>query len=116
MRSAALLERFPPPAVVAVPRDRRLERFVEGAGATPPECGDLGDVDRVTAVVTETVGDVLHRLLTGPEEREQLVDEDTVRGLVAGADVVELARRAVVEHQLHARAVVVDEDPVALVE
>src|SRR3954453_226431 len=106
----ALLERFPPPAVVAVPGNRLRQRLVERALPAPSERRDLGDVDRVAAVVPESVFDVLHRRLVGAEGGEQLVDERPVGSLVAGADVVDLARRARVEHELDAGAVVVDVD------
>src|SRR2546427_8176683 len=101
----ALLERFPPPAVVAIPRDRLLECFIERSLLTPAERRHLGDVDRIATVVPEAIGDVLHRPFVLAEDGEQLVDEHPVGGLVASADVVDLARRAGVERELHARAV-----------
>src|SRR5207344_2698717 len=82
----------------------------------PTEGGDLRDVDRVPAVVAEAVGHVLDQFLARAELLEQLVDEDAVGDLVAGTDVVDLTVCATVEHELHAGAVVVDVDPVALVE
>ena len=112
----ARLQRAPPPLVGAVPVDGGLERLVERALLRPPERGDLGDVDRVAAVVAEAVLDVLDRRLVLAEQREELVDEHPVGRLVAGADVVDLAGRALVEHEVDAGAVVVDVEPVALVE
>ena len=81
-----------------------------------PERGDLGDVDRVAAVVAEAVVDVLDHRLAGAEQREELVGELAVRGLVAGADVVDLADAPCAQHEVDARAVVVDVAPVAHVQ
>ena len=66
--------------------------------------------------MAEAIGDVLDEILAAPREREQLVDEHAVRRLVAGADVVDLAGYAVAEREVHAGAVIVDVDPVALVQ
>ena len=94
-----------------------LERLVERALPAPaergrswrcrPSSGGRGRAGRSTYST---------HLLALAEQREQLVDEHPVRRLVAGTDVVDLARRALVQHELHARAVVVDVEPVALVE
>ncbi len=109
-------ERPPPPLVVAVPGDRLLERLVERTLLPPPEVGDLGDVDRVAAVVAEPVLDVVDAALVLAEQRQELVDERAVGRLVPGADVVDLAGLALLQHEVNARAVVVDIEPVTLVE
>src|SRR5690606_16712452 len=108
-----LLERAPPPLVVAVPLDRRQERLVEGVLLAPAEGGHLVDVHRVAAVVAGAVGHVVDALLPHPEDLEQLVDEDAVGRLVAGPDVVDLAGLALLEHEADRRAVVLDVEPVA---
>ena len=58
------------------------------------------------------VGD---HLLAVAEQGQQLVDQHPVGGLVAGPDVVHLARRPLGQDQVHRRAVVVHVQPVALV-
>src|SRR3982074_3158468 len=75
LRLRRLLQRFPPPAIVAIPVDGGLECLVQRAGSAPPERRDLRDVDRIPAIVPEAVGDVLHGFLADAEQREQLVDQ-----------------------------------------
>src|SRR5690606_40625607 len=91
--SAALLEGAPPPLVVAVPGDGGLEGLVEGVLLGPAERGDLRDVDRVPPVVPEPVLHVLHVRLVPAQQRQQLVHQHPVRGLVPRPDVVHLPRR-----------------------
>ena len=62
------------------------------------------------------VFDVLHHFLTDPEDSEEFVDEHAVGCFVPGADVVDLADGPLGEHQVDARAVVVDVQPIALVQ
>src|SRR5205823_4749907 len=114
--SSWMLQRSPPPLVAPVPVHGLLECFVERAPLPPTQLGDLGDVDGVAPIVTEAVLHVLDHLFPHVEEGEQLVDEQAVGGLVAGTDVVDLARRTLVKRQQHTGAMVVHVQPVALVQ
>ena len=58
-----LLQRLPPPAVVAVPGDRGGERLVESRAGRQPSASTLAGRDRVAAVVAEPVGDRLDERL-----------------------------------------------------
>ena len=78
-----------------------------------PSASHLRGVDRVAAVVAEPVLDVVDHRLVVAEELEDRVGELAVGDLVAGADVVDLADRALAQHEVDAGAVVLDEAPVA---
>ena len=112
-----MLERLPPLAVVAVPVDRRGERVVERSAQRPArERGELADVDRIAAVVPETIVDRLDERVVASGEREQPRRQLAVGQLVAGTDVVDLAGHTLLEHELRGDVVVLDVDPVADVE
>ena len=63
--------------------------------------------------MAEPVGDGLDERLVAPGQLEQPVGELAVGDLVAGADVVDLADRALLEHEVRGAVVVLDVDPVA---
>ncbi len=79
----------------------------------PAEGRDLVDVHRVAPVVAEAVGDGLDVRLVAAAQLQQSVGQLAVGDLVVRADVVDLADRAPVEHELDGAVVVLDVDPVA---
>ena len=109
------LERLPPGAVVAVPLHGQGQAVLEGHPRRVAQRGGLGVVDRVAQVVAAAarVDDVLDVAPVAAGGLEQLLGQLLVGQLAAAADVVELARPPVLDDELDAAAVVVDEQPVA---
>src|SRR5690606_9940509 len=92
-------ERLPPPRVVPVPVDGRLQAaLVEvHAGLPTGERLEPAAVERVAEVVAEAVLDVPDLLLGGPREGDDPLDDLEVRLLLRAADVVRLPGDAVLE-------------------
>src|SRR5690606_6295710 len=82
----------------------------------PAEGAHLGAVDRVAAIVTEPVVDVLDHVLTSTEDIEDALGQLTVGDLVSSTDVVDLADLTAPGDQVDTRAVVVHVAPVPDVE
>src|SRR5262245_54941135 len=109
----ARLERAPPRFVLAIPRDGHAERVTEPVTRRPAQLPNLVRVDRVAPIMAQTI---LHRLdqrlgLAG--KLEDLPREDDVLDFVAAPDVVDLALAPLAQHQVDARTVVEDVEPVA---
>ena len=66
--------------------------------------------------MTFAVFNVLHTCFVFTMQCEQLVDQHAVCGFVSSTDVVDLANIAFFQNQMHAGAVVVYVQPVALVQ
>ncbi len=98
----------------AVPLDRVAQPGRELAARLPTELAlDFAGVDRVAAVVPETVGHVTNeatRLAEYVEDEDRNVD---VLPLVAAAEIVDLADRAFAQHEVDASTVILDVDPIA---
>ena len=107
------LDRLPPVAVRAVPLDRLGEaRAVERVPRHPAERAQLRRVDRVAAVVAGAVGDVADEVGRRAGQVEDPPHDVHVLALLP-ADVVDLAGRALAQHELDRSAVVVDVQPLA---
>ena len=93
------------------------ERLVEVVAAAPAERADLGRC-RPSSGGRGPAGPATYSIIDSswPSSASRRVDEVPVGGLVAGADVVDLAGRALAQHQVDAGAVVVDVEPVAHVQ
>src|SRR5439155_18808316 len=109
---AAGPQRLPPPAVRPVPFDRCGERRLERPARMPPERAHLRRVDGLAPVVSGPVGHVRDERLRLPTQPQDAAGQLEVRELVAGADVVDGAWRALPEHEVEGRAVVLDVYPV----
>src|ERR1700736_2135892 len=93
------LDGAPPGVVFAVPGDRLCEAFFEADARTPAECLRFVTVQGVAPVMTGTVLAVADALLErAAGEVEQPLGDLEVRAAVAPADVVDFARRAVLQH------------------
>src|SRR6266567_3080779 len=95
-----VLDRTPPPLVLAVPRHRFGESPIEGHFRSPADGLELRGVERIPSIVP---GPVCHR----PDERRGLAEqvEDAVReidisNLIAAADVVDLAGDTALDQQI----------------
>ena len=100
-------------AVGEVPGDRLGDALLERLLRLPAERAQLGRVERVAAVVAGAVLDVADQRLVGARQPEDVADDLDVLALVVAADVVDLARRALPQHELDPGAVVLDPEPVA---
>src|SRR5262249_45098002 len=107
------LERAPPRFVLFIPIHGRPQGVTEPVAPRPAELVHLLGVDRVAPVVARAVLHGLDQGLGLAGELKDLACEDDVLDLVAAADVVDLAVDALSEHQVDARAVVQDVEPVA---
>src|SRR5206468_12893814 len=108
----ARLDRLPPGAVVAVPLDGLREAFLEAPLGLPAELAQLRGVERVAAIVPGAILDVADQRGVGARELEDALGDVQVLALLA-ADVVDLARRSLLEHQLDGGAVVACVEPLA---
>src|ERR1044071_8032742 len=106
-------DRFPPPAVVAVPAHRPLEPVGEPPLRLPAERPRLLGAEGVATVVAGPVGDVFDQRLVGARVFDDPLDDLEVRRLVRAADVVDLAGLAALEHGPDPAREVLDVDPVA---
>src|SRR5690606_19745156 len=106
-------DRLPPPGVVAVPLHRPLEPLVEADARPPAERLDLVGAQRVAEVVARAVADVLDERLVGADELDDPPHDLDVLLLVRPADVVDLARPALAQHEVDRTREVLDVEPVA---
>src|SRR5436190_24191253 len=86
-------DRIPPRGVVAIPGDGLLEALGEVRPRLPAERADLLRAQRVAAVVSGPVGDVLKQIRRGAGQLDDPLHDLDVRALVGAADVVGLAGR-----------------------
>src|SRR6185503_1319257 len=106
-------DRLPPGAVRRVPLDRLGQpALAEGVARRPAERAQLPVVERVTAVVSRAILDVADQRRVGPRQLEDPVGHLEVL-VVLAADVVDLAGRALAQHELDAGAVVLGVQPLA---
>src|SRR3954470_20506774 len=92
--------RPPPPLVVPVPLDRLLQPLREPPRRLPPQVAKLRARQRVAPVVPGPVGHVLDQRLVAIGCREDAPHNVDVRGLVRSADVVDLARQPLPQHEV----------------
>src|SRR5215468_740124 len=107
------LERAPPRFVLFIPIHGRPQGVPEPMARRPAQLVHLLGVDRVAPVVAEAILHGSDQGLGLAGQLEDLSREDDVLDLVAAADVVDLAVHALAEHQVDARTVVEDVEPVA---
>ena len=121
---AALADRAPPGLVVEVPTHGFLQGLLKGLGRRPADLGlRLARIDRVAAVVAGTVGDERDQILVRSVLRPQPVEGGAERlhhGEVvahrAPAQQIGLADPAALQHRHEAARVILDVDPIALVQ
>src|ERR1041385_6752637 len=89
------------------------EPLVERCARFPAECLQLRRIERVTAVVPFAVADTSQRRAISIRQDEESLGDVDVLVLVAAADVVDLAGLPLTKHELDARAVILDVQPVA---
>src|SRR4051812_38520247 len=111
----AVLDRAPPVLAVLVPLDRLLNGGMEAVLGLPAEFAfDLAGVDGVPPIVARAIFDVLHAVVpVAAHLAQDRVDDRAVGHLVIAADVVDLARLALVEHRPDRLTMVFDVQPVA---
>src|SRR5690606_24627777 len=94
--------------------DRVFEALFPGCERTPAEFRlSLYRVDRITAIVAKTVGDIFDQRVRFAEGVEERGDHLKVAALVACTDVIYLAGAAVLIRQPDGTAMVIDVDPIA---
>src|SRR6185503_1830482 len=99
-----VLDRPPPPLVVAVPRDSFREALFERLPRPPAERLQLRGVERVAAIVAGTIGHRLDQRVGLADERQDPVRQVHVLDVVAAADVVDLAGRPPLDQQIDGAA------------
>ena len=100
-----------PLLMVQVPVNGQHDALLKGSFGVPAQIVlDLGGVDAVAAVVTQTVGDVLDELLADALVLQTVVqlvddglDDEDVGALVVAAHVVHLADLAAIGHHVDGR-------------
>src|SRR5215211_2543229 len=106
----ARLDRLPPVATLAVPRDRLGETFLESTAWLPPERVDPGGVEAVAAIVPRAVGDVPYEpRIRAAELENQLCHLEIVALLPA--NVVNASRLALAQDKVDRGALVLDVHP-----
>ena len=65
--------------------------------------------------MTQSIGYVLHARFIFAQESQKFVYKNTIRGLIARADVVNLTWLAVLKCEMNTRTVIIDVDPIAFV-
>src|SRR5439155_3731548 len=106
------LDRLPPAAVLAIPGDGLPEPVLEAPLRGPAERRELRAIERVAAVVAETVLDVPDEPGVGTGELQDPAGQLEVLELTA-ADVVDLSGLPFAQDELDRGAVVADVDPLA---
>src|ERR1051325_1429115 len=92
-----VLDRPPPPLVVAVPPDGFCEAVVERLARPPAQRPQLPGVERIAAIVAGTVGHRLDQRVGLADERQDPVRQVHVLDVVAAADVVDLPGRPLLD-------------------
>src|SRR5712691_7154941 len=116
-------DRFPPPAVVEIPRDGLAQAGLETLARLPAElAAELCRIHRIAPVVAGPVGDKADEARVRPMGRgwRELVEEAAdlghdleVGALAVTADVVALARPPANEDGMQRAGVILDIEPVA---
>src|SRR5215211_1287618 len=106
----ARLDRLPPVAALAVPRDRLGETLLESTAWLPPEGVDPGGVEAVAAIVPQAVGDVPHEARIRAAELENELCHLEILALLS-ANVVNAPRLPLAQDEVYGGALVLDVHP-----
>src|SRR3954469_9137446 len=90
-RGVVLLDRPPPPLVLAVPVDHLAQADLELDLWRPAETAQLRRIEAVPTIVPGSIGDRLDQRQRLAELRQDAMREVHVHHVVAAADVVDLA-------------------------